>query len=284
MESSAGHKYNEDNAGRQEEGFAAVPTDSEIAAAVPKSMRGLVPGGSLPGAFDIRVRARGEVPVWHPQQQLHDEEEEDNNNSSSPLDVELTTLPIPPTEELAFDAELVTHPQDDVLVIDGVKTSKYWIGKRGIAVLIVFVGLACGAGYKAWKETTRLVNRQAGNNQQQGASPSNISTTAVGTTVAESGAGSLNWTIAAAWNSYHDGDTLSTFIREETRDLFLQVVNDTDKNFTLFDIWKKASFPKDPDMSLVSKIMQVSWAGHMVSSSCTVIQLTSCDIQCLPTM
>jgi hypothetical protein len=260
-------------------GGNGLATHTNSSVAVPKSMRGIVPGGSLPGALDIRVRARGEVPSWDQQQQLDEDEEEQDK---SQLDLDLPTTPIPPTAEdqlgeIVFDAELAGNAdaQDEVLVIDGVKTSNhcYCTRNRRIAFLVVFVGLACGAGYKAWNDTTRVVNRHAGNNEQQGASPSNNTAPAPGTTVVEPRGGNLNWTIAAALNSFHDGDSLSLVIRESSA-LFLQVVNDTDKNFTLFDIGNEASFLEGVDLSLVSKMIQPSWAGHVVSSSCTGIQRT----------
>jgi hypothetical protein len=231
---------------------------------VPKSCRGLVPGGPIPGAYEIRGRARGEVPFWVGAYSSH------NSLSSSPRSEVLQH-----SSSTIQDTDLVEQQNDDVVVVVVEDTSLAPGDKPSIEAVkattdhdhddvlprrfcllagwLLITSLIVSLYIHFTKNTTRNNPHEGGgqgaDDQQEPAFNKTRRKNVV------------NLTIAQAILTDEDNFFLKTVAGE----LFLEELNRTDVNVTFFGIKEGANLLEGVDPLLISKMISSLWTGHVVS-------------------
>lgn len=256
-------------------------TDSSLPPAVhigpcnqSKRTKGLASGDCLPGAYNVKQRAQGEIPSWG---QQHDDDNHDHDNDT--LSQELSpprdclsegtdSHNVEPSHDCSIvDAKLTELP-DNQLLIQGVKVTSQWHrrlylcvgGSLALAILATLVAIG------ATKLLTKSRSQSLSNHSKQTIMPPPLNTTTNSTlfvTSISQKQGNLSWTIADDMAN-DEGLSLTSFAGGR---LFLDLVNNTDLNFTFFGIQKNANILDGVDPSLISKLVSPLWSGHAVCIS-----------------
>jgi hypothetical protein len=258
----------------------------EEEAAVRKSVRSLVLGGPIPGAYAIRGRPSGEIPSWHHEHyrdQTVDDLEESSSSAAAAAAAAGNNGYVPPPEgtrdrnviEIQDDddiliAELATPPH---LVIEGVKQASPWPRRflQLVGTLLASSLIAVAAGTIA----TKLVTADNGTKYSPSGGQNETRVTKnIGITNATDhnyDRGNTNWTIAAAmeYEAENEGafSSLRPFIDKSTTQIFFAELNRTDTLFTLFSLGNEAKLFEGIDMSVISKMVSPLWNGHTVRIS-----------------
>jgi hypothetical protein len=247
-----------------------------------KSFQGIVPGGQLPGAFDIPTRARGEIPSWGLRQDDEDGSEHDEEDGVD--DVERQdggpalegTLDANSTNavDVAVDAVLSRDPRDDLLVIEGVKTMDPRV--RHFCILLGVLVVASLVSVAAAMITTRLRSRPAASpgsplsNETLDPSfhPNDQNATMV-PTITFSPLGNLSITMADKFimDEATGLVTLNPFLSPLLKERFLASANRTDANFTVFTVKPGAKLLAGLSMAVLSKMVTPLWLGHVVRTT-----------------
>jgi hypothetical protein len=262
------------------------PTTSRAAAHdVPKSIRGVVPGGSMPGATNIRGRPHGEVPEWVQRRHSISRDLPAVSNDfvasswSSPRNIEGT-----PAERAAgldlehqddiYVAEISSiMPQDGqnddrgVLIIEGVAIMdpKHRRILKILGVFVVFSLIATGAGFITYLFTSlsrgdSIVVAGGGNE--------NATLAPVSTPIISRG-GNLSLTIGDVLSSIScsNGGIESFVGNNGAYEFFQEYLNEGDKNFTLFSASKQADTFGDLGIEFIMKALSPMYNGHVVSKT-----------------
>jgi hypothetical protein len=239
---------------------------------VAKSVRGLVLGGPVPGAFDIRARAHGEVPIWVQDSNNNDDDDSTDWNQASSMNV--NQLPIARNDDEETGGEdkdedlqddifvvVLARMHDDLILIEGV-TVAGTTTKRQFCLLVGFLLLLCLIALVAALITNLL--RSSGS-----ASKNNNTTSPISPTMAPTFfRGNLNVTLAM----HYEQSEGQFFSLSTGGQLFLKTLNRTDTNFTVFDSSREASLLEGVDISLIAKMASPAWDCHIVSRLPQMIQ------------
>jgi hypothetical protein len=242
-----------------------------------KSSDGLVPGGPIPGAFDVQGRARGEIPVWL--QQL----ERTNSDVLAGSNDFVASLPSPSiiegtANEGAAGIDLEHHddiyvaeissivPQEQLLVIEGVKTAEprchpriYWIA----GFLVVATGIVMIATHIVPSSSAET----PGSSTNATLSIAALNGTPTSAPTRSILGGNMNWTIADAIDN--DGSSVHAFVNKDVADIFGPLMNRTDTNFTFFGMTGvEAKLLEGLSASQISKLILPLWNTHLVRSFC----------------
>jgi hypothetical protein len=219
----------------------------------------LVPGGPMHGTLDIRIMGLPEDeeedramvcfnPSSKTNHQFVDALESDDGCSDDKYleddEVQEYQLSRIPVEKIVLEGLQRAPPRPRLIYI---QVAAFVLG-------LVLVALSSSL------ITIRLSNRRShsgGNNPTQGLLPS--------PTMAPSSLTLEQWTIADAWGILGT-DILSWVAHGHSLDLFLNMVNRTDTNFTFFPVRSDASLLDDRYFAVLSLWMLPMWGGHMVST------------------
>jgi hypothetical protein len=255
-----------------------IPASTPAAQAdyVPKSRRGLVPGGPIPGAFDVPGRARGEIPVWLQQLQRPNRDDIAASNdfvasSPSPRTIEGTAnegaagIDFLERQDDIYVAEISSIvPQEQLLVIEGVKTAEpichpriYWIA----GFLVVATGIVMIATHIVPSSSAET----PGSSTNATLSIAALNGTATSAPTRSILGGNMNWTIADAIDN--DGSSVHAFVNNDVTEVFGAFINRMDMNFTCFGMTSEAKLLEGVSASLISKFISPLWNAHLVRSS-----------------
>lgn len=259
--------------------------DDNVVPKVPKSIRGLVPGGSVPGAFSIRRRARGEIPVWLQQRErstnsdLHAEESSDDDvsPSTSPSTIEEGTTTIDVDLELQEEDDIyvaeisgiVAQDEQTILVIDGVKTSEPSDNNQYIEYYYI-AGFLVVAAVIVMTATHIIPSSSSANRTSVSSSPTEplfigaLNGTPTSSPTRSIIKGNMNWTVVEAITNYG----VRPLLNKDLADFFFQdCCNRTDVNFTVFGISNQAKLLEGIPISMISKFLSPVWIAHLVRSA-----------------
>ena len=242
-----------------------------------KATVGLVPGGPTPGAYTIRARAIGEVPVWN---NLDDDDDDDDNGE------QMTILPLNHTtngeisdttiyddeqpSNNVYEAELATNQNDQILIEgknEAVRSKRSTIVILGFVVFVSIVAVGVTASRIAARLTSSANESsnssiESNNQNQTSVGPLSSINNATISFKTSSKMGNLNWTIAEMLaretnEGQYIGITYSTT-------LIIEILNSTDTALTLFGASTEANFLEGIDISLITKLVLPQWNGHSV--------------------
>ena len=241
-----------------------------------KRTKGLANGDCLPGAYNVRQRAHGEIPFWGQQHIDQNDDETSSQDMSQPRECLLVGTDGSDAEPLPdcsiVDAKL-TESADNQLLIQGVKMTSQWHrrillfmgGSIALAVLATIVAIVTTK--LLTKSGSRLEHESQSNHANQNTIvPSSLNDTTNNTLFVTSAAlkkGNLSWTIADDMAN-DEGLSLTTVAGGR---IFLDLINSTDINFTFFGIQRDANVLDGVDPLLISKLVSPLWSGHAVCIS-----------------
>lgn len=224
---------------------------------VPKSLRGIGPGGRLPGAFNVRQRATGETPSWIQQENIDNTLESCYDNLSTSLEVGSDSQENDETCIVIAGAEL-SKPLSAPILIEGTtlnpRCKQLYIFLGFLTAVIVIASMAAMVTSKI--AFFAPVSPGLDHDLFQG-------------TLAPTSAPferQLDWTIADA------------LIRNRVAlltagHLFFDILNDTDTNFTYFGVVEDATLLGDAHSATLSKYLSSLWNGHVVSAFFMIVLL-----------
>ena len=209
-----------------------------------KRTKGLSNGDRLPGAYNVRKRAQGEISFWGQQQNDQDDGESSSQDMSQPRDCLLVGTDGSNVEPLSdcsiIDAKL-TESADNQLLIQGVKMTSQWHrrillfmgGSIALAVLATIVAIVAT---KLLTKSGSLLEHESQSNHanQNTIVPSSLYDTTNNTlfvTSASQEKESLSWTIADGMAN----DEVLSISTVAGGKIFLDLINSTDINFTFLD-------------------------------------------------
>jgi hypothetical protein len=215
-----------------------------------------VPGGPLPGAFDVPGRAHGEVPSWLQRQ----DDEENRGEPRVDNEADIVTLDADAVD-VALTAELSRDHNDDVLVIEGVKTVDPRV--RQCCILLGVLVVASLFSMAAAMITTHLRSRPT----TEIGIPSSPQNSTVRPVVYNPLANSTLTIAEAAISADNKGFfPQALFVPPSAWEIFFDKFNRTDRNYTSFTFSSSHTQIFDGlDISLLSKLLTDPWIGHMVS-------------------
>ena len=222
---------------------------------VPKSIQGLEIGGRLPGAFNIRQRATGERPVWVQQEETENALESCHDSSSTRSETSMAIHEIDESCVVIEVAEL-SKPLDDPILIEGTtvhsKRSRFFL-VSGFFTLVIAVAVSVAL------VTTKITSSATPVSPGQYHDPIHAS---LSPTSAPFGM-QLDWTIADAL--LHNRGHLVALLAAGR--LLIDILNDTDTNYTYFGMVEEATLLANVDSTILSKFLSPYWNGHVVSTA-----------------
>ena len=225
-----------------------IVTTESRSTKIPKSLRGIGTGDRLPGAYNVRQRASGDIPVWT-QQEDTDNALESSYDSSSTRSVVSSA----DQENVVIAGAELSKPWRAPMLIEGTTVST---GFRQFYLCLGFLTLLIFVAGIAAKVTTKITSSASGN-------PALYLDPLQGTLGPTSAPFEmqLDWTVADALlnNRGHSVALLTA------GHLLFDIMNDTETNFTYFGIVEDASFLLIADAATLSKYLTPLWIGHVVS-------------------
>jgi hypothetical protein len=253
---------------------------------VPKCIRGLVPGGPVPGAIDIRGRPSGDLPIWD-QEYSHENNDDDctdndssmdrnqgfnhsssSNNDPTSRDVETAA------HGVVLTAEIARTRSDEIILIDGVRTTNPKLRRLCVALrfLVLFAVVTVSAGLITTRLFTSSGNAPSPDNEPKTSAPASQDAQSPSMTTPTVSRGNLSWTCAdTIVHSENEGSIVGWYVSTIKSKIYLDLINRTDINFTIFGISGNANIFAGEFSSLLTQIVTPLWYGHFVSVSCIVV-------------
>jgi hypothetical protein len=246
---------------------------------VPKSIRGLVPGGPMPGAIDVRSRARGELPIWSrgnsDDDDSMDSSQESKQSSSGGNDEAVSDVETAAHVGI-LTAEIARSLTDELILIDGVRTINPKFRRLclvlGFLVLFIVVAVSA-ASITSWltPSSDYLSSSSPDKNEPTKTSAPAFRDARAPPAMTPTGSrGNLSWTIADSLiDAQAAGSIVSWFLSTINGQIFLETMNRTDTNFTTFAVMSDAK-PLDAliPLAVIIKVVTPLWYGHFVSEHC----------------
>ena len=238
-------------------------TDTSQTTTFRKARQGLKPGDPFPGAYNVQQRASGEIPVWTHQITAENTLELNHESSSTRSEARSTINEHDESCVVIAGAEL-SKPKIDLMLIEGTKVrpkhSRLFLFS-GFFTLVIAVAVSVAVvTSKITSSATPVSPGQYHDPIQGSLSP----------TSAPFGL-QLDWTIADAL--LHDMENSVTILA--AAQLFYDILNDTDTNYTYFGIVNDAPSLVDVDPTILFKLISPLWSGHIVSTTILAILLCS---------
>ena len=237
-----------------------------------KASDGLVPGGPTPGAYIIRNRAVGEIPVWN---NLNDDGEHTNplalNHARSDEISDSIIYDGESPSDNIYEAELATN-QNDIILIEG--KNEAICSKRTTILIVGFIVFTSivAVGVTVSRIASRLTSSatgashssmESGNQNQTPVVPLSPNDNVTESSKSSSRMGNLNWTIADMLaRETNEGQYIG--ITHSTTAV-IEILNRTDTALTLFAASTQAQFLEGINVSLIVKLVLPIWNGHSVS-------------------
>jgi hypothetical protein len=225
---------------------------------VSKALKGLQPGGSRPGAYNVvqrRNRVEGSERDREPstcRSSLTSNDEAASFNDDNEDDIIIVT-----------GEEPTTRPNDQLLVEGVTPTNKKSRKKRQVCIVIAGVILVCLLALLTGKILTWLTSSDSHSSASSEANSSQSNQTTVPVEQKPSRTGTYsNLTIGEELQYDTTGMDILHFINGVRP--FLQMVNQTKRNFTFFSVRKEANIAVHVGPFLIAKLSTPVWNGHVV--------------------
>lgn len=221
-----------------------IVTTESRSTKIPKSLRGIGTGGRLPGAYNVRQRATGEIPVWIQQEDTDNALEAGYNSSSTRSEVSNANQENDETCVVIAGAEL-SKPLSDSILIEGTTVNTVRIRLflfLGFLALVIFIaGIAVVV-------TSKITSSTSGN-------PALYHDPLQGTLAPTSAPFEmqLDWTVADAL--LHNRGHLVALLT--AGHLLFDILNDTETNFTYFGMIEEATLLANVDLQSQINMTQI---------------------------
>jgi len=245
----------------------------------------------MPGAYSVRSSLSGRVvaPSWD---QLDDdenssdmlsfhvdlvEEQATQADSRSPHQSSVNQGEMDSNNEIVvtshdfFVAEASAQIPDAPLLIEGVKTANpmhqriciifgslvfFSVVAMSVGIITHVITSSSHSSHVHSSNTSMASNSPSGVYESYQASTSGPSTSPYG--------GNINWTISEGF--YSQPNLASSILLSKGGNVFLDTLNRTDTNFTVFGFSKWASLPESVPLTLVTKMIGSLWSGHVLDA------------------
>ena len=231
---------------------------------VSKALKGLQPGGSRPGAYNVLQRRNRVEDSERDRDSENDAESFNDNHVHDHEDIIVVVVVEIPT----------TRPNDQLLVEGVTPTSKKPQRKRQVCIVIAGVILVCFLALLTGKIITWLTYSDSHSSVSSEANSSQSNQTTVPIEQKPSRTGTYsNLTIGEELRHDATGADILSFL--EGGRLFLDKVDKPESNFTFFGIRNEANVAMHVGTLLIAKLANPVWNGHVVSAVMVSIVLST---------